>query len=113
MAPWYEATVAADRERMAQLDAARAGGPYVVPADGASRLRAALPLAMGVDGDAFRAGIEIGGCLALPREVFARPGLAEKVMAAAAARGDARLPGPGRAELLELVSSAGAPATAG
>jgi 2-polyprenyl-6-methoxyphenol hydroxylase-like FAD-dependent oxidoreductase len=113
MAPWYEATVAADRARMAQLDAVRAGGPYVVPADPASRLRAALPLAMGVDGDAFRAGIEIGGCLALPGEVFARPGLAEKVMAAAAARGDARLPGPGRAELLELVSSAGAPAAAG
>jgi 2-polyprenyl-6-methoxyphenol hydroxylase-like FAD-dependent oxidoreductase len=113
MAPWYEATVAADRARMEQLRAARDGGPYVVPADPASRLRAALPLAMGVDADAFRAGMEIVGCLALPREVFARPGLAERVMAAAAARGDVRLPGPGRAELLELVSSAGAPAAAG
>ena len=42
-----------------------------------------------------------------PSEVFARPGFAERVTAAAAARGDARLPGPGRAELLEIVSSAG------
>ena len=113
MAPWYEATVSGDRARMAQLRAARDGGPYVVPADPASRLRAALFGAMGVDAEVFRAGIEIIGCLALPSEVFARPGFAERVMKAAAARGDARLPGPGRAELLELVSSAGVPAAAG
>ena len=110
--PWYDATVAADRTRMAQLVAARDGGPFMVPADPASRLGAALPLAMGADADAFRAGIEVIGCLSLPAEVFARPGLAEKVMAAAAARGDARLPGPGREQLLELVSSADAPAAA-
>ena len=99
MAPWYEATVSADRARMDQLRAARDGGPYVVPADPASRLRAALPLAMGVDADAFRAGMEIVGCLALPGEVFARPGLAERVTRAAARRAatpPAR-PGPGRA----------------
>ncbi len=113
MAPWYEATVSADRARMDQLRAARDGGPYVVPADPASRLRAALPLAMGVDADAFRAGMEIVGCLALPSEVFARPGMAERVTKAAASRGDSRLPGPSRAELLEIVSSAGAPAAAG
>ncbi|HET8950554.1 MAG TPA: FAD-dependent monooxygenase [Solirubrobacteraceae bacterium] len=113
MGPWYEATVTGDRARIAQLRAARDGGPYVVPADPASRVRAALFGAMAVDADAFRAGIEILGCLALPSEVLARPGLAERVTAAAAARGDARLPGPGRAELLELVSSAGAPAAAG
>jgi 2-polyprenyl-6-methoxyphenol hydroxylase-like FAD-dependent oxidoreductase len=113
LAPWYDATVTADRARMAQLRAARDGGPYVVPADPASRLRAALFPAMGVDADVFRAGMEIIGCLTLPGEVFARPGFAEKVMAAAAARGDARLPGPGREELLELVSSADARAAAG
>jgi 2-polyprenyl-6-methoxyphenol hydroxylase-like FAD-dependent oxidoreductase len=113
MAPWYEATVSADRARMEQLRAARDGGPYVVPADPASRLRAALPLAMGVDADAFRAGMEIVGCLALPSEVFARPGMAERVTKAAASRGDFRLPGPGRAELLDIVGSAGAPAAAG
>ena len=68
---------------------------------------------MGVDADAFRAGMEIVGCLALPSEVFARPGMAERVTKAAASRGDFRLPGPGRAELLDIVSSAGAPAAAG
>jgi len=113
MAPWYESTVSADRARMEQLRAARDGGPYVVPADPASRLRAALPLAMGVDADAFRAGMEIVGCLALPSEVFARPGMAERVTKAAASRGDFRLPGLGRAELLDIISSAEAPAAAG
>jgi len=113
MGPWYDATLSADRARIEQLRAARDGGPYVVPADPASRLRAALFPAMGVDAEAFRAGIEIIGCLALPSEVFARPGFAERVMKAAAARGDARLPGLSREQLLELVSSAGAPAAAG
>jgi hypothetical protein len=39
--------------------------------------------------------------------VFARPGFAEKVMAAAAARGDAPMPGPDREELLRLVGATG------
>jgi 2-polyprenyl-6-methoxyphenol hydroxylase-like FAD-dependent oxidoreductase len=112
LGPYYEATVAVDRARLAQLEAARKGGPYTVPADPASRLRAALPLAMGVDADVFRAGIEVASCLALPSEVFARPGMAERVLAVAASRGDARMPGPDREQLLELVSSAGAPAAA-
>lgn len=113
LGPWYDATVAGDRARVAAMDAARKGGPYVIPADPASRLRAALPLAMGADADLFRAAMEIIGCVSLPSEVFTRPGVAERVMAAAAARGDARIPGPGREELLEILSSAGAPAAAG
>ena len=95
LGPWYDATVAGDRARMAAMDAARTGGPYVIPADPASRLRAALPLAMGADADMFRAAMEIIGCVSLPSEVFSRPGVAERVTAAAAARGDARIPGPG------------------
>ena len=105
-----------DRARMAAMDAARSGGPYVIPADPASRLRAALPLAMGADAELFRAAMEIIGCVSLPSEVFSRPGVAERVMTAAAARGDGRMsapPGPTREELLEILSSAGAPAGAG
>ena len=112
LAPWYESTVVVDRARLAELEAARSGGPYTLPADPASRLRAALPRAMGVDADVFRAGLEIAGCLTVPSEVFSRPGFAERVMAAAAARGDAGLLGPDRERLLELLSSAGAPAAA-
>ena len=113
LSPWYEATVTVDRARLAQLEAARTGGPYEIPADPASRLRAALSIATGLDSDAFRAQIEIANALTLPAEVFKRPGLAEKVLSAAAARGSAGTPGPDRAQLLELVSSAGAPAAAG
>ena len=107
LAPWYEATVLVDRARLADLEAARTGGPYTVATDPGSRLRAALPLATGVDADAFRAQIEIANALTLPRDVFARPGLAERVLAAAAARGAARLPGPDREELLEILSASG------
>ena len=45
-------------------------------------LRAALPRAMGLDADVFRAALEITNCLALPQEVFARPGMAERVLTA-------------------------------
>ena len=112
LGPWYDATLVVDRARLAELEAARTGGPYTVPTDPASRLRAALPLASGLDADAFRAQVEILSTLTLPQEVFARPGLAERVLAAAAARGMGRLPGPGREELLELVSASGARAGA-
>ncbi len=115
LGPWYDSTVAGDRARAAALEAARTGGPYVIPADPASRLRAAMPLAMGADGDLFRAAMEVIGCLALPSEVFSRPGIAERMTAAAAARGEARNtapPAPGREQLLEILS-AGAAAPSG
>ena len=65
-------------------------------------MRAALPLAMGRDPDVFRAGLEITGCLALPQEVFARPGMAERVLEAAAAAGPPP-PAPTREQVLQLV----------
>jgi hypothetical protein len=77
LAPWYQATVAADRARLAQIDALRTG---VTPTRPANPAAAALPAAMANDPDVFRAGLEIIACLALPQEVFARPGLAEKVL---------------------------------
>jgi hypothetical protein len=63
--------------------------------------RALLP-AMARDGDVFRAGQEIVACLSLPRDVFARPGLAERVLELAA---DAPPPsfGPHREALLALL----------
>lgn len=105
LTPWYRSTVAFDRARLAQIDAIRAGTdePPARPPDVAARVRAALPLAMGRDPEVFRAGLEISGCLALPQEVFARPGIAERVLAAA---GDdvAPVPAPSRAEVLALVA---------
>jgi hypothetical protein len=76
--------------------------PPIAADDVAARLRAAMPLAMSRDPDVFRAGLEISNCLALPQDVFARPGLARRVLEAA---GDdtAPPPGPTREQVLQLV----------
>ena len=96
LTPWYRATVAFDRARLAEIDAIRSGAepPAPAPDDVAGRVRAALPLAMSRDPDVFRAGLEIASCLALPQEVFARPGLAQRVLEAAGGE-VATLPGAG------------------
>ena len=72
--PWYRATVAFDRGRLAEIDALRAGAPAPPPAGPDAELEAALRAAMMRDPDMFRAGLEISNCLTLPRQVFARPG---------------------------------------
>jgi 2-polyprenyl-6-methoxyphenol hydroxylase-like FAD-dependent oxidoreductase len=105
LTPWYRATVAFDRARLAEIDAIRSGAepPAPAPDDIAARVRAALPVAMSRDPDVFRAGLEIASCLALPQEVFARPGLAQRVLEVAGGE-TATLPGPDRAQVLELVA---------
>ena len=78
LAPFHRATIAADRTRLAEIDALLAGAE---PAPPAPWLRA-----MAVDADVFRGVMEIIGCLSLPQDVFARPGFAARVDAAALAR---------------------------
>jgi 2-polyprenyl-6-methoxyphenol hydroxylase-like FAD-dependent oxidoreductase len=112
LTPWYRATVAADRARLAEMDAARLGVPVPAPVGPAARVAAALPIAMAYDADVYRAGMEITGCLTLPEEVFARPGLAQRVLALAGERTLPSWPGPGRQQLLELLSPPGARAAA-
>jgi hypothetical protein len=107
LAPWYRATVASDRARLAEIDAARNGHAPEPPSDPADILRAALFAAMPRDADVFRASLEIIGGLALPQEVFARPGFADRVLALAADAHGAPPWGPGREELLRLVGDQG------
>ena len=104
LTPWYEATVAVDRARLAEMEALRNGTPLPVPDDIPSRLRAGLPVAMGCDADVFRAGMEIAGCLTLPREVFARPGIAERILQITDERGSTALPAPSREQLVALAA---------
>jgi 2-polyprenyl-6-methoxyphenol hydroxylase-like FAD-dependent oxidoreductase len=104
LAPWYWNQRAADQARLEQLNAVREGRLATVTAG--------VPLppeyevvgrAAGYDADVFRALLETVGCLALPRDVFARPGLLDKARAAAPAE-PVVIPGPDRDELLALLA---------
>jgi len=101
--PWYRATVATDRARLAEIEALRNGDEPPRPADPATALRARFPVAAARDADLFRALMEIVGCLTLPAEVFARPGLADRILELTDANDVPQPPGPTRAELLELL----------
>jgi len=101
--PWYRATVAVDRGRLAEIDMLRAGGKPPQPADAAAEVRARFPVAASRDPDLFRAFMEIVGCLTLPVEVFGRPGLPDRVLELTDPNDMPPLPGPTRAELLELL----------
>jgi 2-polyprenyl-6-methoxyphenol hydroxylase-like FAD-dependent oxidoreductase len=102
--PWYENTVALDRARLAQLDAA-AGRATAPPAGGpGAHLIRDLTVAMLYDADLFRAFVEFTGMLALPQEVLARPGLADRIAAVAAEHEELVIPGPTRADVLGILS---------
>jgi 2-polyprenyl-6-methoxyphenol hydroxylase-like FAD-dependent oxidoreductase len=100
--PWYESTVALDRARMAEIDALRQGEPPRASDQIGARIGRALPAAMSRDADVFRAALEITACLSLPRDVFSRPGFAERVFEAAAGATPASF-GPQREELLTVL----------
>jgi 2-polyprenyl-6-methoxyphenol hydroxylase-like FAD-dependent oxidoreductase len=82
--PWYDSTVLVDRARMAEIIALRNGEAPVLSDHIGARIGRALGPAMSLDGDVFRAALEITACLSLPRDVFSRPGFAERVFEAAA-----------------------------
>ncbi|MGY1633362.1 NAD(P)/FAD-dependent oxidoreductase [Geodermatophilus sp. SYSU D01186] len=97
--PFFRNQVAADRVRIAEMDAIREGRepPPLDP------VRARLLAAAMYDADAYRAVMETITCLALPEQALARPGLRERLEAYADAPVPAA-PGPDRALLLELLA---------
>jgi flavin-dependent dehydrogenase len=102
LAPFYWNQLAADRARLEDMAALREGRPVdtrisILPPEYVDATRAML-----YDADVFRAVLETTGCLALPQEVFSRPGMWEKVQATAGE--PISLPGPTRAELLALLA---------
>lgn len=99
--PYYRDTLTFDRNRLAEVDAQIAGVPYET--DDPAWLRGqALGNAAGRDPDLLRASVEIASLLARADEVFARPGVAERVFELGA--DSEPLPGPTRAELLAVVA---------
>jgi 2-polyprenyl-6-methoxyphenol hydroxylase-like FAD-dependent oxidoreductase len=104
LAPWYWNQLATDRARLVELEAVREGRTAApknitpLPPDFV-RAGQAAPF----DADVFRGVIETVGCLALPQEVFARPGMWEKVEAATPEEPFVT-PGPNREELMALLA---------
>ena len=101
LAPFYWNQLASDRARLEEMAALREGRTVdvhasMLPPEYADAVRAML-----YDADVFRGVLEATGCLALPQEVFARPGMWEKVQAAAGE--PMGIPGPTRDELLALL----------
>ncbi len=104
LTPWYRNTVAMDRARIAEIEALRNGLEPPGPPSFETGLVTSLFRVMALDAELLRAGLEIIGCLALPEEIFARPGIVDKVVELAEANPPQPTPGPTREELLRLVA---------
>jgi 2-polyprenyl-6-methoxyphenol hydroxylase-like FAD-dependent oxidoreductase len=96
--PWYRATVSTSCARLAEIESDRTG----VPAAPDDRWAMAKAMSAGTRRDpaVLRMQLEIVGMLALPPEVFSRPGAAERVLAAGGGAPRYPLPGPDRDALL-------------
>jgi 2-polyprenyl-6-methoxyphenol hydroxylase-like FAD-dependent oxidoreductase len=73
--PFYRNQIAADRARIAEMNALEEGTPLPAP----NPMMARLLVAASRDADVFRGMLEISLCVALPQEVIARPHIAAKL----------------------------------
>jgi 2-polyprenyl-6-methoxyphenol hydroxylase-like FAD-dependent oxidoreductase len=73
--PFYRNQIAADRVRIAEMNALDEGLPVPAP----NLITAKLLAAASQDADVFRGMLEIAMCVALPQEVLARPYVAAKI----------------------------------
>jgi len=102
VAPLVEDTLAFDRHRLAQIDAQIAGHSYETD-DPAWALGLALAASASRDRNQFRHYLDVVSLNARGVDVLARPGVIDKTLELGA---PAPLPGPSRAEVLELVATA-------
>jgi flavin-dependent dehydrogenase len=100
--PFVRDTLHFDRHRLAQIDAHCEGRPYET-ADEQWLLGEALAAAAGQDPDLFRAFLGTVSLYERGVDVLARPGVADRVRQLGGAPGTGALPGPSRADLLQLL----------
>jgi 2-polyprenyl-6-methoxyphenol hydroxylase-like FAD-dependent oxidoreductase len=99
VAPFFNNQLAADRLRVAEMNALRRGTELSAP----DPFMAATAAAMAQDPEVYRAVIETITCLALPQDVFSRPDFLERVKPFAG-HSPIVFPGPDRSQLVDLAS---------
>jgi hypothetical protein len=103
--PLYRATVIADQQRLAQLDADADGRPFRLNDPGWLGGQALTAAAL-TDADLARDFVAIGQLIEGPADVFGRPGTMERTMALGGGAPPYPLGGPSRAELLAAIAGA-------
>jgi hypothetical protein len=101
--PWYRGTLAFDQGRLAQIHAEMEGKPFEPEPE--YEMTMALMAATGKDPDMLRTFLDIAGVIKPPAEVFAAPGVFEKVIELGSGWRDEKLPGLNREELLAVVGA--------
>ena len=105
--PWYDAQIAVDRVRFAEMNALREGQqPPPVVDDLALGIRALLST-MAFDPDLYRAALEHIGTVTPIQEVLARPGVSDAIRAVRERLKNTpppSMPGPNRQQLLDIIS---------
>jgi hypothetical protein len=101
--PWYRATLATDRHRLVEIESGIRGETYD-PQDLQYQLEKALEAAVPQDPDCLRALLDIALVLRTPEEVFARPGLRDKILQLGSGWRETQPLGPTREQLLALAS---------
>jgi 2-polyprenyl-6-methoxyphenol hydroxylase-like FAD-dependent oxidoreductase len=104
--PWYRQQLERDFGRVATITAAIEGRdpPKTDDSNPIARVQRAFLTAAAYDAECSRAFAEVFSVLALPQEIMARPGMIEKVMAAAEGRDMPETPGPTREEVLKVIA---------
>lgn len=101
--PWYRDTLAADRHRLAEIDALIGGGEYC-PRDPGWEISQAFGAAAFKDPDCLQGFVSVAMVLSRAPDVAARPSLLDKVIALGAGWRDEPVPAPSRAELLSIAA---------
>jgi 2-polyprenyl-6-methoxyphenol hydroxylase-like FAD-dependent oxidoreductase len=102
--PWYDATVAGDRQRLAEITALLTGEEYTTE-DPGYEIGKALISAAGKDPDCLRALLRVAGVQQLPPDALADEGVFDKVIALGAGWRDDRPLGPTRDELVAMATA--------